>query len=209
MFRFRERDFDGIEHAEGNDRAVADPLRRSRALVRRGRKRCSACTARRATIRPSRHARRPTRIRRFRTSRSSARAFERMRARGLHPLHMPSAIDFHPGGTCIRCGTCDAFPCQIGAKGDAETRLIDPALKHPNVALADRQPGHAAAHRRTRQAHRCGGVERGGKTADRQRTLVRAVGRRDQQRGDAVALGRLRAIRRAWPTPRAWSAATT
>ena len=61
--------------------------------------------------------------------------FERMRARGLHPSHMPAAIDFHPGGTCIRCGTCDAFPCKIGAKGDAETRLIDPALKHPNVRL--------------------------------------------------------------------------
>jgi choline dehydrogenase-like flavoprotein len=48
---------------------------------------------------------------------------------------MPAAIDFHPGGTCIRCGTCDAFPCKIGAKGDAETRLIDPALKHANVQL--------------------------------------------------------------------------
>jgi choline dehydrogenase-like flavoprotein len=48
---------------------------------------------------------------------------------------MPAAIDFHPGGTCIRCGTCDAFPCKIGAKGDAETRLIDPALRHPNVRL--------------------------------------------------------------------------
>jgi choline dehydrogenase-like flavoprotein len=49
---------------------------------------------------------------------------------------MPAAIDFHPGGTCVRCGTCDAFPCRIGAKGDAETRLIEPALAHPNVQLA-------------------------------------------------------------------------
>jgi choline dehydrogenase-like flavoprotein len=49
---------------------------------------------------------------------------------------MPAAIDFHPGGACVRCGTCDAFPCRIGAKGDAETRLIDPALAHANVRLA-------------------------------------------------------------------------
>src|SRR5581483_983615 len=40
-----------------------------------------------------------------------------------------------PGGTCVRCGTCDAFPCRIGAKGDAETRLIDPALTRSNVRL--------------------------------------------------------------------------
>jgi choline dehydrogenase-like flavoprotein len=72
--------------------------------------------------------------------------FERMQARGLHPSHMPAAIDFHPGGTCVRCGTCDAFPCKIGAKGDAETRLIDPSLEHPNVRL---QTGSLATRLRT------------------------------------------------------------
>ncbi|MBN3753653.1 GMC family oxidoreductase [Paraburkholderia sp. Tr-20389] len=60
---------------------------------------------------------------------------QRMAAIGLRPFHMPSAIDLHPGGTCVRCGTCDAFPCRIRAKGDAETRLIDPALQYPNVSL--------------------------------------------------------------------------
>lgn len=54
---------------------------------------------------------------------------------GLQPFHMPSAIDLRPGGACVRCGTCDAFPCAHGAKGDAETRLIRPALQHPNVRL--------------------------------------------------------------------------
>ena len=33
-----------------------------------------------------------------------------------------------PGGTCIRCATCDGFPCWRGAKCDAETCAIDPAL---------------------------------------------------------------------------------
>jgi choline dehydrogenase-like flavoprotein len=48
---------------------------------------------------------------------------------------MPSAIDLREGGACIRCGTCDAFPCRLGAKGDAEVCLIDPALQRPNVSL--------------------------------------------------------------------------
>ncbi|UTD27775.1 GMC oxidoreductase [Bradyrhizobium sp. WD16] len=54
---------------------------------------------------------------------------------GLHPFHMPSAIDYGPGGLCRRCGTCDAFACRFDAKGDAETRLLRPALQHPNVSL--------------------------------------------------------------------------
>ena len=35
----------------------------------------------------------------------------------------------------MRCNTCDGFPCRLGAKGDAETRLIDPVLQHGDVAL--------------------------------------------------------------------------
>ena len=31
-------------------------------------------------------------------------------------------------GSCIRCATCDGFPCPLGAKSDAETCAIDPAL---------------------------------------------------------------------------------
>lgn len=54
---------------------------------------------------------------------------------GLHPFHMPSAIDFGPGGTCRRCGTCDAFVCRFDAKGDAETRLLRPVLSRPDVTL--------------------------------------------------------------------------
>lgn len=54
---------------------------------------------------------------------------------GFRPFHMPSAIDYGPGGLCRRCGTCDAFVCRFDAKGDAETRLLRPALQHPNVSL--------------------------------------------------------------------------
>ncbi|MFO1131974.1 MAG: GMC family oxidoreductase [Hyphomicrobiales bacterium] len=59
----------------------------------------------------------------------------KLRAKGLHPFPLPVAIDLHPGGTCIRCRTCDGFACKIGAKNDAEVRLVDPALATGNVDL--------------------------------------------------------------------------
>ena len=60
---------------------------------------------------------------------------ERLRAQGLHPFPMPSSVQDHEGGPCVRCNTCDGFPCRLGAKGDAETRLIDPVLQHENMEL--------------------------------------------------------------------------
>ena len=63
-------------------------------------------------------------------------AFERkLRAKGLHPFPLPIAIDYHDGGTCARCKTCDGFACKIGAKGDAEVRLVNPALAKGGVTL--------------------------------------------------------------------------
>ncbi|HEU0204104.1 MAG TPA: GMC family oxidoreductase [Burkholderiaceae bacterium] len=60
---------------------------------------------------------------------------QRLQALGLRPFAMPAAIDFGARGRCERCGTCDAFPCRIDAKGDAEICLVDPALRQPNVTL--------------------------------------------------------------------------
>lgn len=60
---------------------------------------------------------------------------KKLRARGLHPFPLPIAIDYHPGGACIRCATCDGFACKLGAKGDAEVRLVDPALAKGDVQL--------------------------------------------------------------------------
>jgi choline dehydrogenase-like flavoprotein len=39
-------------------------------------------------------------------------------------------------GGCIRCATCDGFPCRLGAKSDAETCAIDPALEETGLRLA-------------------------------------------------------------------------
>jgi choline dehydrogenase-like flavoprotein len=64
-----------------------------------------------------------------------ANMVDRLKGQGLRPFSMPSAVDFGPGGSCRRCGTCDAFACRYGAKGDGETRLIRPILAHPDVTL--------------------------------------------------------------------------
>jgi choline dehydrogenase-like flavoprotein len=62
-----------------------------------------------------------------------ARVYEKLSRKGLHPFPPPVVVDLHPGGKCIRCGTCDGFPCPFGAKNDAETRAIEPALRTGNV----------------------------------------------------------------------------
>ena len=36
---------------------------------------------------------------------------------------------------CIRCQTCDGFPCLVHAKSDAEVVAVRPALEFPNVTL--------------------------------------------------------------------------
>ncbi len=58
---------------------------------------------------------------------------------GLRPFHVPLGImldEKNPrASTCIRCNTCDGFPCLVSAKSDAQVVCVDPALKHSNVTL--------------------------------------------------------------------------
>ena len=59
--------------------------------------------------------------------------------RGRRPFHVPLGVmlneqDPH-ASRCIRCETCDGYPCLIGAKSDAHVVCVEPALEHPNVTL--------------------------------------------------------------------------
>ena len=60
-------------------------------------------------------------------------------AQGLQPFPLPLAIlrdEAHPHTSpCIRCDTCDGFPCLLHAKGDAEVCALRPALADPNITL--------------------------------------------------------------------------
>jgi choline dehydrogenase-like flavoprotein len=52
------------------------------------------------------------------------------------PLPLALQLDEgDPRSACIRCDTCDGFPCLVGGKADAESICIAPALRHPNVTL--------------------------------------------------------------------------
>ncbi len=59
----------------------------------------------------------------------------RLRAQGVNPSANAMGVDRREGGSCIRCATCDGFPCPLGAKSDAETCGIDPALETGNARL--------------------------------------------------------------------------
>src|SRR5438876_195094 len=58
---------------------------------------------------------------------------------GLKPFHVPLGImldekEAHKS-KCIRCNTCDGFPCLVQAKSDAHVVCVEPALEYPNVTL--------------------------------------------------------------------------
>jgi choline dehydrogenase-like flavoprotein len=60
-------------------------------------------------------------------------------AAGHHPFHAPCGVRLAesnmPYSACVRCPTCDGFPCLVHAKSDAEVLAVRPALEHDNVTL--------------------------------------------------------------------------
>ncbi len=65
--------------------------------------------------------------------------FDDFAAAGYHPFPAPSAVMLDESNmansACIRCQTCDGFPCLVHAKSDAEVVAIRPALEYSNVVL--------------------------------------------------------------------------
>ena len=58
---------------------------------------------------------------------------------GLHPHHLTLAVDRNvedpENSPCIRCDTCDPYPCKIDAKLDAQIACVDPATSYDNVEI--------------------------------------------------------------------------
>ena len=67
------------------------------------------------------------------------RLFDDLAKVGMHPFHAPAGImldEAEPAfSACIRCATCDGFPCLVHAKSDADVIAVRPALRHSNVTL--------------------------------------------------------------------------
>jgi len=68
-----------------------------------------------------------------------AQLAEDFASQGIRPFHVPLGIKLDESdrrqSPCIRCETCDGYPCLVGAKADAHTCCVEPALKHENVTL--------------------------------------------------------------------------
>ncbi len=62
-----------------------------------------------------------------------------LKASGLQPFHLTLSLDRDvenpQRSKCIRCDTCDPYPCLIDAKCDAQVACVDKALEYDNVTL--------------------------------------------------------------------------
>jgi choline dehydrogenase-like flavoprotein len=69
---------------------------------------------------------------------------------GLKPFHVPVGVMLDEKNSqksrCIRCSTCDGFPCLVSAKSDAQVICIDEAVKcpncHPPHSVGGKAPGN-------------------------------------------------------------------
>jgi len=72
-----------------------------------------------------------------------AQLSEALKTEGLHPFHLPLGIRLDerdgkptPTSLCIRCDAFDGFPCLLNGKADAQVMCVDPALAaYPNFSL--------------------------------------------------------------------------
>lgn len=65
--------------------------------------------------------------------------FDDLRRVGHKPFFLPLGLlldeESPQRSVCIRCDTCDGFPCLVNAKADSHITCVEPALAHPNVTL--------------------------------------------------------------------------
>ena len=63
-----------------------------------------------------------------------------LREEGLHPFYIPLGVKLNEAdkekSECIRCNTCDGFPCMLHAKSDADINCVRPATaNNSNITL--------------------------------------------------------------------------
>ena len=64
---------------------------------------------------------------------------DRLTDLGFHPFNLPVGLRLNEVdrtlSDCIRCDTCDGFPCLVGGKSDAEVNCIRPSRDSDNLTL--------------------------------------------------------------------------
>lgn len=67
------------------------------------------------------------------------RLYKALEREGYHPFPLPLGLLLNEKdrnhSPCIKCNTCDGFPCLVDAKADSHVVCVNEALKHPNVSL--------------------------------------------------------------------------
>jgi choline dehydrogenase-like flavoprotein len=57
----------------------------------------------------------------------------------LHPFYIPLGVKLNEAdmdhSACIRCNTCDGFPCLLHAKSDADINCVRPSMEDANITL--------------------------------------------------------------------------
>lgn len=65
--------------------------------------------------------------------------YDDLEKKGFHPFPAPTGVMLNEKNMaqsrCVRCNTCDGFPCLVQAKSDAEMIGVRPAMEHDNVTL--------------------------------------------------------------------------
>ncbi len=141
LFRFRERDFEAIQHVDGVSPewpiryADLEPwyTKAERLYQVHGSRGVDPTEPPAADPYPFPAISNEPRIEQL--SRDLAGA-------GLNPFPLPNGILIDESAPqrslCVRCATCDGFPCLVNGKADSQIICVDPALRYPNVTLRTR-----------------------------------------------------------------------
>ena len=125
-------------------------------------------------------------------------------AAGHQPFHAPCGVmldeDDMPHSACVRCSTCDGFPCLVHAKSDAEVLGVRPALEHANVTLLTNAQAVRLETNDAGTAVTGVVVERDGARETYTARPRRRLLRRGEQRQAAARVGQRRPSATDWPT---------
>lgn len=68
-----------------------------------------------------------------------AKLADALKKKGLHPAYQPLGLRLNEANRslseCVRCDTCDGFPCLVDAKADGDLNGVRPTFMYPNVTL--------------------------------------------------------------------------
>ena len=159
LFRLRQRGLRRVRHHGGISPAWPIAYDDTGALLHARPSSSTTSTASAARIPTDRRPARPTRTRPSATSRASSSSPTTSRGTGCARSTCRSAScstsRIARSSKCIRCETCDGFPCLVHAKADAQVLCVDPALRasRTSTLLTDAQVTRLETERSRPRGH--------------------------------------------------------